>query len=109
MHIEAHVRGLDKGQNSGSVKRVKSDCGSGMIFKFFGTVLTNRIYRVVYRLSQLSFCVQLVDHLQYFVKRIGRRLTKPLLPHSPRSQAKIKYNLICLGSTRLIASADVRL
>ena len=45
--------------------------GNRMISKLFETVLANRIYHVVCRLSQLSFCVQLVGHLQYFLIRIS--------------------------------------
>ena len=87
--------GQTKGQNSGSVRRVKPDYGNWMIIsKSFETVLTIHIYYVIYGLSKQSFCVQLVDHLQCFVIRIGQRLTKPVLLHSRRKlQAKNQVQL----------------
>ena len=66
--------------DSGSVKRSE-----------FGLDRAYSIYRVVCRLFQLSFCVQLVDHLQRLVVRIHRRLTKP--PSWGRLDAKNQVQL----------------
>ena len=73
-----------------------------------GTTLKDWVQSSDWMSYKPSFCDQFLDHLQCFITWIRRRFAKPLLPNSwGRLHAKIKYNLISLGSTRSRASADV--